>query len=135
LSPRVLEYDPSFSPSGVLWTAPLPEDSALVIDFEAAEATLIVDIDVRDFTKKAISFALGPAVPAALTYELRWSGPIKREASVRDADNGFRGLFKENQATFSWSTSQAGFKFDSDAANTSTSVFAQIGRESNGIFF
>ena len=94
-----------------------------------------MDIDVRDFTKKATSFVLGPAVPAAVNYQLRWSGPIKREASVRDADNGFRGLFKENQATLSCSTSQAGFKFVSDAANTSTTLFAQIGRESNGIFF
>jgi hypothetical protein len=93
-----------------------------------------VDIDVRDFTKKATSFVLGPAVPAAVNYELRWRGPIKREATVRDADNGFRGLFRENQATLSWSASQAGFKFVSDAANTSTSVFAQLGRESNGIF-
>jgi hypothetical protein len=40
---------------------------------------------------------------------------------------------KENQATLSFSASQAGFTFVSDAANTSTSVFAQLGRESNGI--
>jgi hypothetical protein len=105
------------------------------MDFEAGEATLIADIDLRDFAKKANSFALGTAVPAAITYEVRWRGPIKREVSVQDTDNGFRGLFRENQATLSWSASQAGFKFVSDAANTSTSVFAQIGRESNGIFF
>jgi hypothetical protein len=65
---------------------------------------------------------------------LRWRGPIKREASVLDTDNGFRGLFKENQATLSWSASQTGFSFVSDAANTSTTVFAQLGREANGIF-
>jgi hypothetical protein len=113
----------------------LPEDNPLLVNFEAGEATLITDIDILDYTKVPNARALGPAVPAAVNYQLRWSGPIKREATVRDADNGFRGLFRENQATLSWSVSQAGFKFVSDAANTSTSVFAQLGRESNGIFF
>jgi hypothetical protein len=112
----------------------LPEDSALIVDFEAGETSLITDIDVLDYGTKENAFAMGAAVPAALSYELRWSGPITREASVLDADHGFRGLFKENQATLSFSASQAGFTFVSDAANTSTSVFAQLGRESNGIF-
>jgi hypothetical protein len=131
---QVHAYDPSFSPNGLFWTTPLPQDSALEIDFEGGEATLIVDIDLRDFTKKANSQALGAAVPAAITYDLRWSGPVKREASVLDQENGFRGLFKENQATLSWSVSETGFIFVSDAANTSTTVFAQLGREANGIF-
>lgn len=114
---------------------PLPDDNPLLIDFQAAEATLIADLDVTDYTKIPNSFALGAGVPAAITYDLRWSGPITREASVRDAANGFRGLFLENQARMSFSASQTGFTFVSDAANSSTSVFAQIGRESNGIFF
>jgi hypothetical protein len=114
---------------------PLSDDDVLLVDFEAGEATLIVDIDVLDHTKKENAFVLGPAVPAALTYEVRWRGPTKRDITVQDANNGFRGRFLENQATLSLSVSQAGFKFVSDPANTSTSVFAQLGREFNGIFF
>ena len=114
---------------------PLPDDGALVIDFEAGEATLLVDVDVLDYTKKENAFALGAAVPAAITYELEWSGPITRDVTVRDADHGFRGRFLENQARLAWSASQAGFKFVSDPANTSTSLFAQLGRERNGVFF
>ena len=113
----------------------LPRDNPLLVDFEAAEATLIADLDVLDFTMVPNARALGPAVPASVTYELRWSGPITREAAVRDPDHGFRGLFKENTATMTWTASRAGFKFVSDAANTSKSVFAQVGRESNGVFF
>jgi hypothetical protein len=114
---------------------PLPKDNPLLVNFDAAEATLLADLDVTDYTKIPNSLALGAGVPAAITYELRWSGPITREASVRDAANGFRGLFLEDQATMSFLASEAGFKFVSDAANTSTSVFAQIGQESNGVFF
>jgi hypothetical protein len=78
---------------------------------------------------------LAPAVPATVSYELRWNGPVTREISVRDTDYGFRGLFKENTVSLTWSASRAGFKFVSDAANTSTVLFAELGRESNGVFF
>lgn len=113
----------------------LPHDNPLLIDFEEAEATLIADLDVLDYTTVPNAIALGPAVPAGVTFELRWSGPVTREVSVSDSDHGFRGLFKENSAIVSWSATRAGFQFVSDAANSSKSVFAQLGRESNGIFF
>src|SRR5262249_26778398 len=70
---------------------------------------------------------------------------------VRDAANGFAGVFAENQATVTWSvTSDSGFSFTSNPGNFSTSVpeipgingvtaplnfFAQVGFERNGIFF
>lgn len=112
----------------------MPDDNPLLINFDEAEATLIADLDVLDYTNIPNALSLGAAVPADLTYELRWSGPITREVGFRDATNGFRGLYLENQAALSWTASRAGFTFASDPANTSTSVFAQLGRESNGIF-
>jgi hypothetical protein len=132
---QVHDYSPGFSPNGLFWVMRLPDDNPLLVDFESAEATLIADLDVLDATKVANSLSLGAAVPAEVTYELRWRGSVKREASVRDETNGFRGLFMENNATIAWSASQTGFKFVSDAASTTTTLFAQLGRESNGIFF
>jgi hypothetical protein len=114
---------------------PLPDDNPLLIDFDTGEATLIADLDVLDGGNLPNSLALGAAVPTNVTYELRWRGPISREVSVRDTDHGFRGLFRENSATLSWSASRSGFTFASDSANTSMSAFAELGRESNGIFF
>ena len=122
-------------PNGVFWTVPLPDDNPLLLDFEAGEATLIADLDVTDYTSIPNSFALGAGVPAGVNYEVRWTGPIARDVRVRDTANGFRGQFRENTATLAWSAARAGFKFTSDGANTSKSVFAQLGRESNGIFF
>jgi hypothetical protein len=122
-------------PNGVFWTLPLPDDNPLLLDFEAGEATLIADLDVADYTSIPNSFGLGAGVPAGVTYEVRWLGPIARDISVRDPANGFRGQFRENTATLAWSASRAGFKFTSDGADTSKTVFAQLGRESNGIFF
>jgi hypothetical protein len=78
---------------------------------------------------------LGAAVPATVNYNVRWSGPISRLVSVADKDHSFRGLFKENTASLTWSASRAGFTFASDPATTSTSLCAQLRQESNGIFF
>jgi hypothetical protein len=114
---------------------PLPRDNPLTIDFEAGETTLIADLDVLDYANIPNAAALGPAVPANITFELRWSGPIKRDITFQDSTRTFRGRFLENQATLSWSASRSGFSFASDAANTSTSVFAELARESNGLFF
>jgi hypothetical protein len=119
----------------VFWTVRLPNETGLLIDFDAAEATLTADLDVLDYTKLPNARALGPAVPAAVTYEVIWGVPSKRVVSVADKAHGFRGSFVENTASLAWSASQPGFKFVSDAANASTSVFAQLGRERNGLFF
>jgi len=131
----VHDFNLSFSPTGVLWTTRLPDDNPLLINFQAAEATLVADIDLLDYGTIPNALALGPAVPATVHYDLRWRGPISREVNVRDTDHGFRGLFMENSATLTWTASRAGFTFASDAANTSKSLFAQLGQESNGIFF
>jgi len=87
-----------------------------------------------DFTKVPSSLMRGPSVPAAISYDVRWSGPGK-PVSANDAKNGFAGDFLENTATVSASASRQGFQFVSDPASTSKSVFAVLGRERNGIFF
>ena len=76
---------------------------------------------------------LGPGVPAAVSFEINWSG-VTRKVKVRDAKNGFAGRFLETGATMTWSASNAsGFKFQSNPAKT-TSAFAQLGHVSNGVF-
>jgi hypothetical protein len=134
-STQVHDFDPGFSPNGVFWTMPLPRDNPLTIDFEAGAATLIADLDVLDYTSIPNAGVFGPAVPANVKFDLRWSGPIKRDITFQDSTRTFRGRFLENQATLSWSASRSKFAFVSDAANTSTSVFAELARESNGLFF
>src|SRR5262249_5415318 len=88
---------------------------------------------------------------STVSMDVVWNRPITRLVQVRDAANGFAGVFAENQATVTWSvTSDSGFSFTSNPGNFSTSVpeipgingvtaplnfFAQVGFERNGIFF
>jgi hypothetical protein len=134
-STQIHDYNPGFSPNGVFWTVRLPNDSGLLIDFDAAEATLTADLDLFDYTKVPNARALGPAVPAAVSYEVIWGLPSKREINVQDSAHVFRGRFVENTATLAFSASQAGFRFVSDPPSKSSSVFAELGRERNGFFF
>ncbi len=55
--------------------------------------------------------------------------------NVSDPDVGFEGQFVLNQATMTWSAHSAdGFSFVSDPSPT-TSAFAALARERNGVFF
>lgn len=74
-------------------------------------------------------------MPSTVSFDVVWGGPVTRRVNVRDAANGFAGEFNESQATVAFSATEAGFKFTSAPASTSTSVFAEVGHERNGIFF
>jgi hypothetical protein len=54
---------------------------------------------------------------------------------VRDAAHGFAGEFVETDARIAWSAGEAGLRFVSDPASTSTTIFALLGHERNGVFF
>jgi hypothetical protein len=87
------------------------------------------------------------------SLDVEWSGVQRRVNNFSDADNCFRGDFVENTATItvaattppSLSTQISspgcvtkkidGFRFVSGPASGNVSLFAQIGRERNGIFF
>jgi len=73
----------------------------------------------------------GPSVPADVSFRIRWSG-VKARVKLRDTTNQFAGNFIEDTATIGWSSHQEAFKF---VSSTSTSLFAEIGRERNGVFF
>jgi hypothetical protein len=142
----------------VFWTAVVP-DGDVQVNPGAGTAQLHVH-DLPEFDYAADGFAgnvsLGPLwqsayVPATVSFDVVWNGPVTRRVDVKDAANGFAGQFNEDQATVTWSAhSDSGFSFTSNPGNFSTSVpetpgvngvtaplnfFAEVGHERNGIFF
>jgi hypothetical protein len=92
------------------------------------------DLETRDFHNLVNTLHRGSSVHADVSFRMQWSG-VKARVTVRDDTNQFVGHFIEDTATVNWSSHQEGFKFVSDPASTSTSLFAEIGRERNGVFF
>jgi hypothetical protein len=118
----------------VFWTVPVPSDNVAVHSGEGDAAVDVNNQALQDFFSLPNFFSGGSSAPAVVSYHLRWSGVTKR-VKTRDVVNGFAGEFMENNATLEWSAQTDHFEFVSDPANTSTSSFAEVGHERNGVFF
>jgi len=135
----------------VFWTVPVPQRE-VTVDFEDTIARLRVrrltvfdDHDLANSLTSGLGLPgdlgfsfpkISPVapVPATVSFDIGWSSNLG-EAKITNASQGFQGSFRQTTAAMSWSAQQEGFRFESDAANTSISVFAVIGTERNGIFF
>jgi hypothetical protein len=167
---QIADFNPGFGPavshvdSGngfgtrVFWTAVVPDD-AVRINLEEGTAELHVH-NLFEFeyvaNGSAGNVSLGPKwqtafVPATVSFDVVWNGPVTRRVHVKDSTYGFDGRFSENQATVTWSGRNAlGFSFTAKPGNFSTSLpevagvngvtqplnfFAELAHERNGIFF
>jgi len=134
----------------VFWTAVVPEGG---VQINPVTAEMHVhNLAALDYPADFGSGSLGPNwqtayVPATVSFDVVWTGPVTRRVTVVDATDQFAGTFNENQAVVTWSAqSSSGFSFISNPGDSSTSTpgapnisttyfFAEIGHEKNGIFF
>jgi len=118
----------------------LPDDSVHV-DFAKGTASLEA-FDVPVFDYGTLSNALFGPVPSPLprgsvSFKVVWSGG-GQPVNVRNTDpvyGGFAGQFIRNKAQMEWTARVGHYTFVSDPLATSSSSFAEIGREQNGSFF
>jgi len=117
----------------VVWTVAAPNSAA--VDAGAGTALLRMnDLALQNFHSIPNAFqVLRPPVPGTVSFELKWqAGP--KQFTISDAQaRGYAGEFKEATAQLSWSSKQQDFQFVSDPMETSTTQFALIGHERNGI--
>jgi hypothetical protein len=106
------------------------------VDGISGKAELKVSgLAIEDYGTLGNALSEGASVPATVSFDVTWSGPVTQRLNVTDAAHTFAGEYAVNQAKASFSASESGFTFTSNAASTSTSLFAQTGHERNGIFF
>jgi len=138
-------WDAGISESRVFWTTPLPPGTAKV-DLAGGTASLKAKniCSVFDAFTVANSFSpdrsLGFVSGIINSLDIEWSGVTKSFPGIHDSANHFMGNFFQIgsvtiavTATTPVSTGH-GFRFVSDPASTIVN-FAQIGSESNGVFF
>ena len=78
-----------------------------------------------------------PSVPGSVSFRVVWSG-VNQRVNIRNTDpafGGFAGEFIRNTAQLEWTATVGDLTFVSDPLATSSSAFAEIGRERNGSFF
>jgi hypothetical protein len=137
-------YDPGISPTLVVWATPIPEGGATA-DLDNGRAELHVRNICSVFDVFTVANSLDPTRPLGNivsavidSLDLRWSGVTRRIPGFSDPVNEFSGDFVETSATIDVTVTTLkstghGFRFVSSA--TTTVNFAQIGRETNGVFF
>lgn len=130
----------TFPPLGLFWTVELPEDSVKV-EFGKGEASLRgFDVPVFDYGTLLNALFGPPPSPlptGTVSFKVVWSGP-GQSVNIRNTDpvyGGFAGEFIRNKAQMEWTATVGDYSFVSDPLATSSSSFAQIGRERNGCFF
>jgi hypothetical protein len=76
----------------------------------------------------------GTTRPGSVSFKVQWTA----EGSVNEFDNAdqkFRGIFRDASAQMDWSARTVDFEFQSAPLATSTSIGTELGRESNGSFY
>jgi hypothetical protein len=137
-------YDPDYVtgyPGGVFWlTGPgvITKDN-INIQLDAGTAALkFQNVAVLDWKTVPNSLSngtlLGPPTPGTVSVDIEWSNPGEVLSDFSDEAQGFGGDFIENEATIKIATTTAG-GFSFAGAGDTSSCFAEIGREQNGVFF
>jgi hypothetical protein len=129
---QIDDINPGIAPSGLFWTMALPES----VDVNLGKGSAIMrgtGLVIPDFGNFTNSLLGGPSIPATVSFTVQWSG-VAGLANVLNAD-GHRGEFVYNTAQMEWSAVVGDYEFVSAPMSTSTSSFAEIGHEQNGVFF
>ena len=122
-------------PTGLFWTIAIPADSVTAEPGAGRASYQVQNIGVLDHHD--IVNALvggGPApVPATVSFRVEWSGVSDRE-NVNNSSDGHAGEFVFGHAQLRWSATMGDTTFVSDPLASSTSAFAVLGHERNGVF-
>ena len=135
---QIHDFNPGINPfpGGLFWTF-LTDPGNIESHPGNGNATFnLQDFSLEDYFNKKNALTDGSEVDAVLeSLSIEWRGPGNR-VRTRDSANGFSFESIENTATMEWAAhNDDGFRFVSDPAETSVSLFAQVGHEHNGVFF
>jgi hypothetical protein len=110
----------------------------VTVNFGAGKAQMAVAdlalVDYFDIPNALFRFEDPVSVPATCSFHIDWTGPVTERSPV-SAPSGSSGELVMCQATMQWSArNAAGFHFTTDPNAPTTSVFAQLGKVTNGVF-
>jgi hypothetical protein len=138
---QIHDLNPStFPPTGLFWTIEIPGDGIQVNLGKGAATMEADDVPILDYVTGFNAVFEGdtpPPTPGSVSFTVIWSG-VDERLNIRNDDpvyGGFAGTFIRNTAQMDWTATVGDFTFVSDPLATSSSSFAEIGQERNGVFF
>jgi len=131
---QIHDFNPGIAKSGLFWTIRIP-DERVEVDLDDATASMSLSgVELRDFFNLPNALMHGKSIHGDASFHVRWHG-VTSHVHLHDDVNHFDARVIEDSATIQWSAREKDFLFVSDPEETSTTVFAAIGQERNGIFF
>jgi len=121
-------------PFGLFWTTRLAAKSVYANPGAGIAVMEAHNIQVQDFGTFDNALSGNPGVPATVSFKVEWSG-VDERVSVKNPSNGFAGEYTRGRAQMEWSAIVGDHSFVSAPLETSSSEFAELGRERNGSFF
>jgi hypothetical protein len=121
-------------PGGLFWTMAVPPGSVEVQPGAGRAVFKGTHLLVQDYGDFNNALNNGPSLPATVSFEVRWSG-VDQRLNIKNPVDGFGGEFVRGSAQMEWSAIVGQYSFQSDPLETSSSDFASLGTERNGVFF
>ena len=136
----------TFPPVGLFWTIQISDrrqgddGDGVQVQLGAGNATLQAsNVPILDYGNigNALFGGGSSPVPGVVSFKVEWNG-VQQRVNIRNTDpvfGGFAGEFVRNAAQMQWTAKIGDFVFESDPLGLSSSSFAEIGQERNGVFF
>jgi len=134
---QIVDLNPGIAQSGLFWTTRLASGNVTGVNPGAGNAIYKAnDVSVFDFHDIGNAlFGGGPKpVPATVSFEVRWFG-VDDRVNIRNPGDGHAGEYVRGHAQMEWSATAGRFRYVSAPLASSSSVFAQLGTERNGLYF
>jgi hypothetical protein len=118
---------------------PLPA-RGIEVDLANGTATMKASkVPIYDYGTLQNALFMGsnpPPVPGWVSFKVVWQGgTASAPVNSTDPTKGiFSGTFAQCMAQTEWQAQAGDFSFESDPLATSSSTFAQIGQETNGVY-
>jgi hypothetical protein len=111
----------------------IPND--IGIDLWNGKLIVVTDLGVETFTfENALVGGGKTPIPAVVSFTVRWRDRENYDL-ICDKSNGFSGHFVRTSATIKWTGETKRYKYTSGPTSSSSSSFAEVALERNGVFF
>jgi len=131
---QIHDFNPGIADSGLFWTTCIDSQAVSVNPVNGRASAHGAGLRVKDYHDLGNALLEGPSVPAVASFDIEWEASSDQHR-FRHVTGGWIAKLVFNSARIAWKAKTATATFVSGPASTSTSLFAEVGHERNGVFF
>lgn len=131
---QVHDFNPGIEPNGLFWTSEIDAGDVVAHPGSGSAVMDVRDLPSRDYHDLVNAITLGPFLPGVVSFRVEWASSGDRRR-FHDEAGGFDADVVLNSAQAWWSGETSAARYVTDDISTSSSLFAEVGHERNGVHF